>query len=180
MFSVKYIAFLIAAQPALAVQHHLGMGQRQKLGAALEGGAQVEVAQSNTEKKQASGICSLLSFLWFCKAEAETSPQTDTGNADNVAKCKKGNKFSYTFLWFITREPTVTNDAKEGDPECEGIPWAKIKAGSWKDKDGNALNSQPAVTSAKGQGKDGGDEAGGDEAGGPTVDAKGGNNGKSK
>ena len=36
MFSVKYIAFLIAAQPALAVQHHLGMGQRQKLGSEVK------------------------------------------------------------------------------------------------------------------------------------------------
>ena len=158
MFSVKYIAFLIAAQPALAVQHHLGMGQRQKLGAALEGGAQVEVAQSNTEKKQASGICSLLSFLWFCKAEAETSPQTDTGNADNVAKCKKGNKFSYTFLWFITREPTVTKDAQPDATECEGVAWAKIKAGSWIGPGGEPLSSPSAVTSAGDQGANGGDE----------------------
>ena len=170
MFSVKYIAFLIAAQPALAVQHHLGMGQRQKLGAALEvgkvkeqvateqgagdGAGATSAADDKKTSEKKGFFCTWLPFI--CPT---TAAAAESGAASDFENCQPGNKFKYYkwFVWYRTIPVVEGQGAKQGADKCMGVDFKDIK--EWVIKEPTKHVETSVDTSAKDESKDGGKEA---------------------
>ena len=135
MFSFKYIALLIAAQPASAVQHHLGhklAHRSQQQGKAVPTAG--DAGGKEEEKKKA----------WYCFIPFVCPADKPEGEAPaSTEHCIEGNKIKYTWFWFITRSKTIENNPLTEEGKCAGVSLSSIT--EWQDANSKKIEPKPAA-----------------------------------